>query len=342
MTGKMHAALASDDNYFCGLLTAVAGMVEFCSVPENLVVHVLDGGIAEENWLKLDGVCASRGARIVRHSVDQSRFSGLESWHGGGRMTYARLLLPELMPDVECVVYSDVDFLWRIDIARLWKKLEPEAAIHCVTLSGSDSEVFRPEIEWLAARKRQFDRSGYFCAGFLVMNLQKFRDEGLHLKALEFLETAGGNAPFVDQTALNWLFAGRRDVVPLPGVWQTISSEKDLLGPSCEAAIHYAGDCPWKQLARTNHLLTDMHILWHRTYADIAGMTLWQSLRRGNSAPMIVLCRTLYLLICHSRLFKALIRAWLLIMGRDAGFLNDVFRVKCALRIATKPLRGSL
>lgn len=328
MPDSIHVALASDENYFRGLLTTVFSIIDYSSTPNRLRFYVLDGGISENSWIVLGNLCKAHGAGLVRLTIDQTVFSDLQSWHGEGKMTYARLLLPELMPTIDTVIYSDVDILWRTDIRRLWELRDSAIALHYVKEPSPNSEFFRKEIDWLAQHRLSFDRKNYFCAGMLMFNLSSFRDNGFHKQALRLLAENGGNAPIVDQTALNCIFATRTDTRALPPLWQTMSSDKRTLCKTTAVVLHFAGDCPWKSLTRTNHLLTDLHLLWHDTYCRITGISIWRSLRADNSAFMIIFARVLYLLICHSRLFKNLIALYLRARRKDPDLLETVFRSK--------------
>ena len=328
MSSKIHIALASDENYFRGLLTTVFSIIQYCTVPNRLVFHVLDGGISDANWRLLSKTCTSKGADLVHLSVDQTVFSSLDSWHGSGKMTYARLLLPEMMPAIDTVIYSDVDILWRTDIRMLWELRDSAISLHYVKEPSPNSGFFRHEIDWLEHHNLSFDRGKYFCAGMLMINLERFRKYRFHEQALRMLVETGGDAPIVDQTALNCIFANRGDIAELPKLWQTMSSDRQALSTRTNAVIHYAGDCPWKPLLKTNHLLSDLLLLWHRTYCEIVGISVWKSLRADNSAPMIVFGRALYLMICHSWLFKKIITFYLRARNKDPEFLETVFRVR--------------
>ena len=63
---EIHVALASDDNYFEGLLTTAWTIVRNCSRPGNVVLHILDGGISQDHWALLTDRLASFGCAIDR------------------------------------------------------------------------------------------------------------------------------------------------------------------------------------------------------------------------------------------------------------------------------------
>ena len=60
-------------------------------------------------------------------------------------MTYARLLLLDLLSDVTHVIYTDVDILWLADIAELWDSIDEDAIMH-ISPGGSPPE----ELKWFS------------------------------------------------------------------------------------------------------------------------------------------------------------------------------------------------
>ena len=74
------------------------------------MIHVLDVGIGNDAWDGLVNVWRrlSEAANFKRHLIDESRFVGYRTWKGG-LATYARILLPELLCDVDYCLYADCD-----------------------------------------------------------------------------------------------------------------------------------------------------------------------------------------------------------------------------------------
>jgi len=118
----IEVALASDRRFYPGLLVTAYSIAENASRDVDIVFHVLDGGIGDD--LRNDLV--ERLQRVNQRTsvnwlgVDQEAFKDLPEWRGCGKMAWARLLLPRLLPNTEWVVYCDVDFLCLADVSELW------------------------------------------------------------------------------------------------------------------------------------------------------------------------------------------------------------------------------
>jgi len=320
LNNHIHIALASDDNYFEGLLTTAWSIAKKCSCPGRLIIHVLDGGITPSHWAALEQYISAIGAQVKRIPIDQrDRIGNYKAYHGTGRMTYARLLLPDLLPDVTQIIYSDVDVLWLADIAELWDTLDPTSVMHVRRPERPSASRLDPkEIEWM--QTEGFDTSSLrrFCAGILVFNLDKFRVEKLHEQMLKMLDKHNGHVPHDDETVLNAYMIGRTDVTNLEPRWHKTSGGLVGTPDPRGLVLHFAADTPWKPLV-VHHMLTDAIILWHRWHADIRSISTWASLRVCNSISSLLLGRMLYLLVSRSRLALRMLDLAMIATGRRDG-----------------------
>lgn len=293
MSDRIAIALAADSNYFCGLMVTATSIARFAHKDAHLVFNILDGGIADSDFAFLEGrIKALHGrSEINRISVDDAQFDGFPIWHGS-RMTYARLLLPRLLPDDDFVVYCDVDFLWMDDIADLWRIRD--AAIPLMGTRDVNEVITSSENAWFERNGLKVDIGRYFCAGFVFVNLKVFREEGLAERALDLIRSHP-DIPMNDQTALNAVVEGRHRL--LPAKWQMFSRDSPIeLFDRLPFVIHYAGDVPWK-ISKRSHMLTDIQLLWFHFDAAVRGISVWQSLRRHYSACEIVLNRVTFKMV---------------------------------------------
>ena len=316
----IHVALASDDNYFEGLLVTAWTIATSCSRSAQLIFHILDGGITEEHYDLLKSKLFIFQCKLNRIIVgNNSRLKTFKAYHGS-LMTYSRLLLPEILQDVDMIIYSDVDMLWHVDIAKLWDSLDPSAIMHFVPQHpASIPKVNSEEESWFVRNGYNLKKEHYFCAGMIVMNLKRFREEGLHTKILNLLVTHRGSIPNNDQTALNAFMIGRDDACMLDSIWQVETSEAKLVPRNLEFVLHYAEDAPWKSIHRIHHMLTDSFMLWHITHARIRNISVWQSLRSSNSAFDIIVGRGLYLAAASFGFVRMLLRFILILKGQKDG-----------------------
>ncbi|MBR4524993.1 MAG: glycosyltransferase family 8 protein [Bacteroidales bacterium] len=175
-----------------------------------------------------------------------------------------RLILPELLPELDRVLYLDCDIIVRQDLARLWKETE----------LGENylAAIYEAPIEQQAERFRALgcDPNRYFNSGFLLMNLAQMRAESVSEKLLEACRVP--YLEFPDQDALNQVCQGR--VLPLSPLYNSIRTffipkyKPDFVRQygeelwnkvQREATIHYTGGKPW-------NLFTVQFGAWWRVY----------------------------------------------------------------------------
>lgn len=303
-------ALASDGNYFPGLLVTAVSLAQHASREVVLTFNVLDGGIGDEKLLflrkKIQEAHPRSSFRIF--PVDEARFSDFPEWTGGSRMTYARLLMAELLTDLDFVLYCDVDFLWTADVAELWTMRD----VNHVLQACADGWVgtLEKESAWFAERGLKFVPSRYICAGLLLVNLGLWRQGGYGRKTMDFLHEHT-DVLFVDQSAIN---AVVDNYALLPRKWGRFSREitaKELPG---SWAIHFAGGAPWCSNWWTS-LMTPADFFWYRCYADLIGCSARMARRSFISDREFFKRRLAYVLV-HTPCIRTLFFCFLWLVGR--------------------------
>lgn len=254
-------ALASDANYFPGLLVTSVSLAQHASRDVALVFNVLDGGIGED---KLD-VLREKLSAVHPHTtlkvfvVDAAQFADFPEWNGGSRLTYARLMLAGLLKDISRVVYTDVDFYWGADVAELWRD------------TRESHEVYACLDGWKTTLEREGNLARYFCAGMMVMDLVLWRNHRLAERAMDYMRSH--EVPFVDQSALNRVV---EDVVIFPPKWGRFSREIGKRELDGSWAIHFAGGAPWCPCWWTS-LITPADDMWYAYYGALVGTSARKS-----------------------------------------------------------------
>lgn len=272
---KVDIALAADASYYCGLFVTACSIAKYADEAAILRFNILDGGILNEDWgLLLDKVMAlHQKSEFNRILVNDELFKDYPAWHGN-KMAYARLMLPDVLPDVDWCIYCDVDFLWMKDIAELWAERDDKYAL-VGTKDGAQWTLDREKI-WFEKNGYPFDSKTYFCSGLCFFNLKAFRGQGL-VRKMETILKSHPDIQYPDQAALNIATFGQTKIVPK--CWQQF--HQDIVPAMVDegVVIHYAGAIPWKPINIKIGLLSDLTLLWHRMNAEARGITLWQSLR---------------------------------------------------------------
>ena len=296
---RVEIALASDDKYFQGLLVTAVSIVEHASKGTVLSFNILDGGISQANFTFFENRLSKLNPAVTinRITVEESALSQFPLYWSS-KMTYARLLLPTLLPNKDFVIYSDVDFIWLTDICQLWKLRNDDMLLLAPREQMEDTLSI--EEQWFADHHLGLNRQKYFCAGLAILNLRRFREESFMMKVAEFLRDHN-DVKVADQTALNAIL--NNHVSLLDDEWHTLSlcAKRDsLLRPT---TLHFAGDAPWK-ISKRQDLLSDTAMLWFRYYAHVIGSSTWKCLTSKFTLPQILFKRSFFLIFASSSAAK--------------------------------------
>lgn len=247
----VHVALALDGNLKDEMKVVVESMIDNCSRPLHLWILCRDHSQADYDefaalfpevtttWLPCDHVDYGPVLGMLRHITVS---------------TMDRLLLPDLLPELDRIIYHDIDALPLGDVAELYdwdlegQPLAGRSAVAEHVLSGF-SNMYRsakrlrenPETSHDLVR-RMHARHAYdyvaFNAGILVFDLAMMRAEEFSRDFIPFVEQYGMN----DQEVLN-CYAGPRRAV-LPPQWNALPTQELVVDPKI---IHWAGPLkPWK------------------------------------------------------------------------------------------------
>ena len=195
-----------------------------------------------------------KNCRIQYRTVD-STFDEAFEIRGITTPAYYRLLIPELIPEYDKVLYSDVDVIFRSDLSPFYNiSLDDNyfAAVEVCT-------QLRPDIYKYAKNIIKIDvDKGYYYSGNLVINSKKIRDEHIVDK---FKEHAGVDYLFQDLDILNIVCNGK--IKPLTPAFcltnyfyelivtqreevEQLYTKEEIDSILSRGIIHYNGAKPWK------------------------------------------------------------------------------------------------
>lgn len=257
-------AIAFTPNYFVPAAATLKSLLDSSSGSFE-VVCLLTEPIPQQMQDKLFRL--GNGRLSFRYLPLKGRLEGL---YIDPRYTEAasfRLLLPELLPEYDKIVYVDCDVVIRQDVGRLYHETE---------LGDSWlGAVYEAAIENQAERFRAIgcDPARYFNSGFLFMNLAAMRECKVTEKLLEACRVP--YLEFPDQDALNQVCQGH--VLPLSPLYNSIRTffipkyKPDFVRQYGEAlwdevqakgTIHYTGGKPW-------NLFSVQFGAWWRVYDSL-------------------------------------------------------------------------
>ena len=278
----LQLACAADARYLAHSATTIRSVLASRG-RMDVDVHYLHGeSFPARGRDALAEMVAAEGGRIDFHAFPASRVAGLpESEHVSVAMWY-RIFLPELLGDVDRILYLDCDAVAVDSVEELWRTPLDGSHVAAVTNVFMRHESGRAEALGL--------ERPYFNSGVLLFNLAEMRRDGcteaLRERAMALSDPHG----YPDQDALNLVLGGRR--VALHPRWNCMNSvmefpwseevfgEKAVAEARAEPGIrHFEGpgdNKPW-------HLLCDRPL--REAYFEHRRATPWPRVRPAGVTP---------------------------------------------------------
>ena len=238
--------------------TTMCSIFENCALlPPSITIHILhDNTLSTENrnkfsylagrynqlveFYNVEELCADEIAEIklLAPRVLESRYS---------IATFYRFLIPYVLPtNVDKIIYLDADIIVNLDINELWRINLNDKMLVAVP------EVECKHIDHLNGRDYKFliadgfvAFEDYFCAGVLMLNLNRLREEDNNIKAgMKFLNEHPKMTLF-DQDILNYLYS--KDYIKVDEKFDVFVTNERLVperkNKTRSAIYHYVVNC---------------------------------------------------------------------------------------------------
>lgn len=278
----LHIVSNADERFFPGLAVAVASATAAASGKVDYHFLILDGGIPAESISRLRTIIASIAGRkgiqatLEPLRIDTSRLMVFPK-RRGSRMTYAKLILPEMLPHLDSIIYFDADIL----CFKGLEDIHPPAGESQWLLAGTRDFFghIGQDCPWPDQILQSERRLPYINCGAKWMNLKGLREINLTNLAIAALSQVK-EVRYGDQTVFNFLCRGRSFILPDAINHRTaIGSTRPLCEGNLDINIHYIGaPKPWLGPPKTSNWLA--HRLWHQ-----ARGTLFPAMEITESDP---------------------------------------------------------
>ncbi len=199
--------------------------------------------------------CTGKNATLEIIQVDFAEYEQNPADYGGGKMAYARLLMPRLIA-ADRALYVDSDIVVARDVSSLTTLPWPA---DCLMYAVND-----PKIPTFADEEMPYERLGisastpYFNSGFLWVNLAAWKRCGVGAACLQYMRQNPDGLRWWDQSILNAVLW--KNWRPLAREWnlppERIMGRFGLYPFATERGInvHYLGpEKPWLQMHPYQH-----------------------------------------------------------------------------------------
>lgn len=266
----LNIAFSFDKNYYRQAIIAMLSLLiasESADIQYSIYCLVKNDISSKEKDEIYNCLSSFKALERILYVDVSGYFKDAYECRGISSATYYKLMLHRLLPEIEKIVYSDVDVIFVKDLSELLKIDLDEYYIAAVTDVGLNQVSIREKYSDLSYWKTYLSDIGnnYKNGGFLYFNLKKIREANFDELIMKLSKQ---EMIFQDQDLLNILFCNCQDRV------FTLSSKFNVMSGSNSGVvikeniisrefyndvlyspvmIHYAGGKPWEILGCENY-----------------------------------------------------------------------------------------
>jgi lipopolysaccharide biosynthesis glycosyltransferase len=200
---RLEVACAAEGGYLAHSAAMLHSVLASRGEREAVVHYLHDPALSRRRRAGLERMVEGLGARIDFLPIPDRRLEGLPTRGFTRKATWYRIFLPELLAEVDRILYLDSDLIALTDPGPLWETEIDDYYVAAVTNVLEPHYVKRLE-------EAGFDPRGYFNAGVMLLNLDRMRRDACG-EALRAYGVEHGSALVLrDQDALNAVLGSRR------------------------------------------------------------------------------------------------------------------------------------
>lgn len=201
---KINIVSSTNNNYVSYLIPMLVSLAEN-SKDTNILAHILYENLSEQNIKIIEEKIQNyKNINSIKfYKIDKYLFKNaiLETYAKSSYEAYSRLLIPDLLPNIEKIIYIDADTI-------ILKNIKLLNDIDLKDYSIAAVEDFNPNSKLIFKNIFNLKKvTSYFNSGILVMNLKELRKIKFSEQALKFIQETSAKYKFFDQDILNYIFS---------------------------------------------------------------------------------------------------------------------------------------
>ena len=190
----INIAYGIDDNYARCMATSIAS---FCinNKNKNFCFYIVASDLSDKTKTKLKILAKDYNINIIIYEINKDFFRNMPIIHEISLATYFRILLPDLVLDIDRLYYIDADIICLKDADSLFNINLEDNIIAAV----ADSEKMNNKRNKALNLKQHI----YFNAGVLIIDIKKWNDNKISDRILTIINKYRNIIKYEDQDALN-------------------------------------------------------------------------------------------------------------------------------------------
>lgn len=205
----IHIACCSNEK-LAPIFGVVVTSVGINVTSDDVTMYLLHNGLKDSTVNRLKKIADKYNVGLKFMEIDLDKLKDCPTntkLHYANIMTYARFLLPSMLPHLDKVIYLDCDLVVCKDLQSLWETDVKDLAV-----------AMAPDL-WYQDKgtlsRLGIDNGKYLNAGVIVMNLDYWRKNDVRNNLLSFIAEKGSELTYLDQDALNVILQNKRIQLPV-------------------------------------------------------------------------------------------------------------------------------
>lgn len=275
MASPILIAFACDEGYSKHVAVVMQSIIANAATEDRHEFHILTLNLSSDSENRLLEIATQGKGTMFVHRLNAERLAGFPT-ASHPLETYLRLLLPELLPEYEKILYLDADIIVMDSLSKLWEFPLGDSSIAAAidTISILKGTAILEHFKTLQLPEQHV----YFNAGVLLLNLKVLREMQLFKRVKEWTQKHSELMSHSDQDVLNAILTGSVSyfdlrwnlqaplIAPIKLGWKC--SQEHIKAVSDPAIIHYVTNRkPWRK---------EFKLPYQSLYFEYLAQTLWK------------------------------------------------------------------
>jgi len=240
--------LATDENYAAPCAVVIESLLQNTANPSAIDFYIYESNLAAETKRRLEAVADYHGASLRIRAPDMRRLQKLPLRENFTAVAYNKLLAPNDFAQFERLLYLDCDVLVERDILPLFNADLDD------NIAGGVPNGPAPFIERFNSRHGFPENAPVFNTGVLLIDPEKWKDNEVSSRAVDWIEKNKNNLIYRDQDGINIVI--KDDIKSIDPCWNMEARHyrEKMMGISNwwdkieeDVILHYTGSRkPWK------------------------------------------------------------------------------------------------
>lgn len=161
---------AFDDNFKVPSWVAIKSLIDNAKIDTFYDIFIVYSRLNDEN-IQAFSSFKNDNCNINFIRIDNSRFDNMPKSDAWPYEVYYRLIIPELIPQYDKIIYSDVDVMFKTDMAELYNENISDYQCAAVAVEKLD------EKNGIHQKFAEYENKVIYMSGFLMLNTKKMREE---------------------------------------------------------------------------------------------------------------------------------------------------------------------